>query len=157
MAKQKSKKRSNNTDVIGIIGIALSLILMLGLYTNAVGYFSYISKTIFVSLLGIGAFILPVYLLYISITYIKNKGSIKINRTFVLITIAIINTLIFVQALNFHSYYDKLSLWNSVKAIVNSQSYFHSGVIGFFISLPLVLLIGTIGTYLINFLYILYV
>lgn len=151
VAKKKVKQTTRNTDIHGIIGIALSLLLMLGLYTNAVGYFSYISKTIFVSLLGLGAFMLPIYLLYLSFIYIKNKGSIIINRSLVLITVIIVNTLILVQALNFDSYYIKSNIMGSIKAIIYSNSCFHSGILGFLISLPIILLIGTVGTYIMNF------
>ncbi len=147
-SKTSKKSDNKNTDIRGIIAIAFSLILTFSLYTDSAGYFSYLSKRVFISLLGIGAFSLPIYLVYISINYIINKGKLIITKTFLGITLLLINTLLFIQVLNINSYYDNTSFFNSLKAIINSSSYFHGGIIGFSIALPIYKFIGNIGSYI---------
>lgn len=150
----KNNKKANNTsDIKGIVGIAGSIIIMLGLYTNAVGYFSYISQRLLISLFGLGAFLIPLYMMYLSIIYIKNKGRIILNRNFILTSIIVVNTLILVQAMNFYTYYNAKegSVLMSIKAIIDANSYMHAGIIGFLVTFPLVKFIGSIGTYIVNF------
>ena len=150
----KNNKKANNTsDIKGIVGIAGSIIIMLGLYTNAVGYFSYISQRLLISLFGLGAFLIPLYMMYLSIIYIKNKGRIILNRNFILTSIIVLNTLILVQAMNFYTYYNAKegSVLMSIKAVIDANSYMHAGIIGFLVTFPLVKFIGSIGTYIVNF------
>ena len=160
MAKRKNtkntknnKKANNTSDINGIIGIACSIIIMLGLYTNAVGYFSYIAQKLLISLFGLGAFLIPIYIMYLSIIYIKNKGRIILNRNFILTTIIVVNTLILVQAMNFYTYYSPKdgSLLMSIKAIIDANSNMHAGIIGLLVTFPLVKFIGSVGTYIVNF------
>lgn len=156
--KNKNKKnRPNNyshkksSDIKGIIGIAFSLLLMLGLYTNYVGYFSVIAKSILISLLGFAAFIVPVYMLYVSYTYIVNKGRFFISKNFYIISIVIANTMILVMALFFDDYYDPTGFFRGMVSLVRSGSYFNSGILGYMITYPLVMIIGKVGTYLVSF------
>ncbi len=154
MAKKKTSSKKNqkkkNSDITGIILLAISLVLAISIYTDAAGYLSYFSKYFFTSAIGIGTFILPLYMIYLSIIYIKSKGSIILSKTFIILTAGIINSLIFIQVISISNYYDSTSFTNSLKAIIGSKSYFHSGVIGFSITLPIYRLIGTIGTFIIN-------
>ncbi|MBK1810677.1 cell division protein FtsK [Clostridium sp. YIM B02505] len=154
MAKKKSTSKKNqkkkNTDITGIILLAVSLVLAISIYTNAAGYLSFFSKRFFISSIGVGTYILPIYMIYLSIIYISSKGVIKLSKSFIAITVAIINTLIFIQVMSIESYYDKTSFFNSLKAIIYSQNYFHSGIIGFTITLPIYKLIGSIGTFIVN-------
>lgn len=147
-SKTSKKVDNKNTDIRGIITIALSLILTFSIYTDSAGYLSYLSKRLFISLLGIGAFALPIYLVYLSVNYIANKGKIIINKRFLGITLLLINTLLFIQVLNIETYYDHTSFLNSLKAITSSSSYFHGGIIGFSIALPIYKFIGYVGSYI---------
>ena len=151
MAKKRSVKKSlkGNSDIKGVMFIALGLILSISIYTDAIGYLSEISKEIFVSLLGMWAFLLPLYLFYIAIIYIRNKGVFVLTDKFILINVIILNTMIFVQTIFFNDYYDPSSLGNSLKAIIHSSNYFNSGILGFLITYPLHKLIGSVGTYIV--------
>ncbi|GIM27789.1 DNA translocase FtsK [Clostridium polyendosporum] len=153
MAKKrlKTKKtiKDKNSDITGILLIALSLIMMISLYTSSAGYLSYFSKFFFVSLIGMGAFILPIYLIYIAILYIKTKGEVTLSKTFWGVTVLIINTLLLIQTITFREFYDETSLMNSLRAIVFAKSSVHSGIIGFLINFPIYKLVGSVGCYII--------
>ena len=150
MAKKRNYKKSvkGNSDIKGVIFIALGLILSISIYTDAIGYLSRISKEVFVSLLGMWAFLLPIYLFYIALIYIRNKGIFVLTDKFVLINVVILNTMIFIQTIFFSDYYDPSSLGNSLRAIIHSSNYFNSGILGYLLTYPLHKLIGSVGTYI---------
>ncbi|SHE63666.1 FtsK/SpoIIIE family DNA translocase [Clostridium fallax] len=152
MARKRQSRRSNTkkkTDIKGVLYIVVAILLAISLYSDSVGYLSYFSKKIFVSLIGIGAFVLPIYLVYIAIIYIRNKGKFALTNGFILGTIIFLNTLLFVQTLSFDNYYDSSSITNSLSTIINSGKVFHGGIIGYLITYPIHKLVGSLGTYII--------
>ena len=151
--KKKSKKNVSIIDkylkeIYGVIWIGISIILMFSLYTNWAGYLSVISKDIFVNLLGVGAFTLPIYMIYviIKLNFLKEKKIL--NAKFVGVTIVVITTMLLVQLLDMKSI-DTNNFMNAISNIINSQNEITGGIIGFIIVFPIYKLVGSIGLYII--------
>ncbi|MGV3151535.1 DNA translocase FtsK [Sarcina ventriculi] len=121
---------------------------MFSLYTNWAGYLSVISKDIFVNLLGVGAFTLPIYMIYviIKLNFLKEKKIL--NAKFVGVTIVVITTMLLVQLLDMKSI-DTNNFMNAISNIINSQNEITGGIIGFIIVFPIYKLVGSIGLYII--------
>ena len=151
--KKKSKKNVSRIDkylkeIYGVIWIGISIILMFSLYTNWAGYLSVISKDIFVNLLGVGAFTLPIYMIYviIKLNFLKEKKIL--NAKFVGVTIVVITTMLLIQLLDMKSI-DTNNFMNAISNIINSQNEITGGIIGFIIVFPIYKLVGSIGLYII--------
>ena len=151
--KKKSKKNVSIIDkylkeIYGVIWIGISIILMFSLYTNGAGYLSVISKDIFVNLLGVGAFTLPIYMIYviIKLNFLKEKKIL--NAKFVGVTIVVITTMLLIQLLDMKSI-DTNNFMNTISNIINSQNEITGGIIGFIIVFPIYKLVGSIGLYII--------
>ena len=151
--KKKSKTNVNIIDkylkeIYGVIWIGISIILMFSLYTNWAGYLSVISKDIFVNLLGVGAFTLPIYMIYviIKLNFLKEKKIL--NAKFVGVTIVVITTMLLIQLLDMKSI-DTNNFMNTISNIINSQNEITGGIIGFIIVFPIYKLVGSIGLYII--------
>lgn len=151
--KKKSKKNVSIIDkylkeIYGVIWIGISIILMFSLYTNWAGYLSVISKDIFVNLLGVGAFTLPIYMIYviIKLNFLKEKKIL--NAKFVGVTVVVITTMLLIQLLDMKSI-DTNNFMNAISNIINSQNEITGGIIGFIIVFPIYKLVGSIGLYII--------
>lgn len=151
--KKKSNTRKNkknkNEDIFGIVYIAIGILLSVAIYTDFVGILSTISQRLSHLLIGIGSYILPLYILYLGYEYIKTKGNIALNIKFYGITVyAVITVLIFstiyIQMLpNINSFRD------GIKEIVDMKSILNGGVLGYVIAYPLYKFLGIIGSYII--------
>ncbi|WP_195925726.1 DNA translocase FtsK [Sarcina ventriculi] len=121
---------------------------MFSLYTNWAGYLSVISKDIFVNLVGVGAFTLPIYMIYviIKLNFLKEKKIL--NAKFVGVTIVVITTMLLIQLLDMKSI-DTNNFMNAISNIINSQNEITGGIIGFIIVFPIYKLVGSIGLYII--------
>ena len=146
-SKYISSKYSN--EIYGVIWIGISVILMFSLYTNWAGYLSVISKNIFVNLLGVGAFALPIYMIYIIIQRNFLKGKKIVNPKFIGITIAVITTVLLVQLIDMKYVYTGGSFTDTVSKIIKSQNEITGGIIGFAIIFPIYKFIGSVGLYII--------
>ena len=141
------KSEKNNSEIYGIVAIACSLIFMFSLYTNKLGYLSTISKEIFITLFGIGAFLIPIFCLYISVKHYFLKQKLTITRKYWGISGIVIVSIILIQTINMKLYVDK-DIINSFGKFLVSNTYLHGGFITFIIILPLYKLIGDVGIYI---------
>lgn len=166
MANVKSKKKGNsnkkttnkvtkqskdNSEIYGILVISCSLIFMFSLYSNKAGYLSIISKKIFISLIGVGAFFIPIYMIAIAVRYYFLKEKIVISRKYWGVTGLIIGTLILLETLDLSTFYIPGSIMKSLESIImySSNGYiWHGGIISFLVVLPIYKLIGYIGLYI---------
>ncbi|MDZ5017128.1 cell division protein FtsK, partial [Clostridium perfringens] len=83
-AKNTSKKKDTNKksdikengDIKGIIYIAVGILLAIAIYTTWAGALSILSREVIYKLVGVSAFVLPLYLIYFGYHSIVSKGSI---------------------------------------------------------------------------------
>ncbi len=160
MATKKKKGKKNvkandkyinkySNEIYGVIWIGISVILGFSLYTNWAGYLSVISKNIFINLLGVGAFALPIYMIYVIIqrNFLKEKKII--NPKFIGVTIAVVITVLLIQLVDMKNVYTDGSFTDAISKIINSQNEITGGIIGFIIIFPIYKFIGSVGLYII--------
>lgn len=151
--KKKKVVQNKSGDIKGVVFIAIGLILSLAIYTNLIGSLSNISQRIVHFLVGIGGYAIPVYLLYLGYEYVKGKGAIDINKSFVGVTIYLI-IFILISSTIYLSGIEKLSFNYGIQSITNSKGGLNGGVIGYLIAYPMYKLLGAIGSYIIYFAFI---
>lgn len=146
----KNKKNNNkNTDILGIVYIAVGILLSVAIYTDFVGILSAISQKLSHFLVGVGAYIIPIYLLYLGYEYIKSKGSIKLNKNFYGVTIYAIILILIFSTIYLQSIDNVTSFGQGIEEILSMKSILNGGVLGYLISYPLFKFVGTVGSYII--------
>ena len=146
----KNKKNNNkNTDVLGIVYISVGILLSVAIYTDFVGILSAISQKLSHFLVGIGAYIIPIYLLYLGYEYIKSKGSIKLNKNFYGVTIYAAILILIFSTIYLQSMDSATSFGQGIEGILSMKSILNGGVLGYLISYPLFKFVGTVGSYII--------
>ncbi|WP_461612735.1 FtsK/SpoIIIE family DNA translocase [Clostridium sp. Marseille-QA1073] len=156
----KTDKRYTNekshSEVSGIILITIGILMLLSLgstvfsnqssLSGMIGLFIY---KLFVGLIGLGAYVMPAFCIFIGASYIIKSGNIAFTKRFYGIVLFIINSLLLIQMAVLSNYYVKDNIMAGVEKIYNSGSIFHSGIIGYFLSVPLYKLFGKLGSYII--------
>ena len=146
--KRTKKKRTLDNDIKSIVYIVIGLLLTIAIYTNLAGVLSHISRKYIYNLVGLGAFVLPLYLIYFGVNMIISKGEIVYSRrlfgiTLIVITLIFLSATIKVQSLNQETFKSSLKL-----IMGESDLTLHGGFLGHLIAFPLSKFIGYIGSYI---------
>lgn len=147
----KNKKQSRvKDDVYGVLLILLSVLLMLSLVTDLIGMVGGFFRTALSGLLGPGAFLLPVFALYIGVMLIAtNKRLVSrgvCGSVFILVFSSFFNIFLYTAPemgeTAFPEYLNALttSLFDAGSASMSS-----GGVLGGYISVPLCAAFGKVG------------
>ena len=157
-SKDKIAKKDRIFDFNGIILITLGVLIFLALLsvmfsdpTSLAGSMGVFINRIFIGLLGIGAYALPFVLLYMGISYIKIDKYFKVNKKSVGILMFLITTMIFVELIVLPAYYVKGNMASAIIDQFKSKSVLHGGIISLVITVPISLLLGKIGSYIVLF------
>ncbi|MDP4087685.1 MAG: DNA translocase FtsK 4TM domain-containing protein [Bacillota bacterium] len=147
----RKKKTSNlNHDIRGVILIALGMLMLFSIFaSDMAGLFGRFIERMQRALLGVGAFLLPVMIIFIGLCMIISKGSLKFQKKFYGIVLFIINSLLLIQLINIHSFY-KDSFWSGLETLFNSPHAIHGGILSYIISVPLYKLLGAAGCYILH-------
>ena len=153
-SKKPSKKEnlSSNTEIKGIIFIAVGLLTFVAIYTDLAGFLSSFAQRISHLLLGLGAYAIPIYLLYLGYNYLKGRGSISLSKRFYGVTLFLVVAIlifgtIYIQSMKDpNAFGDNLS--NLVKLVADGEKGLNGGILSYLITYPLYWLIGGIGSYL---------
>ena len=150
--RKKNIKKKNNKkldgDMKSIVYIVVGLLLTIAIYTNLAGFLSHISRKYIYNLIGVGAYILPLYLIYFGANSIISDGKISYSRrlfgiTLIVITFIFISSTIKIQSL------DESSFITSLKFMMKENTMsIHGGFIGHLFAYPLSKLIGYLGSYI---------
>lgn len=153
--KSKNKKRSKSTsankstgnnEIRGIVLIALSIITAIALFIGSDGSLMNFIKNILISLLGLGAYVSPILLLFLGYCVIWKSDRRGVYNVKFYGSIAMgILLLIFMQLINMDVYYTE-SYSEAVENIIKSTSIYHGGILGLTIALPLYKMLGTAGS-----------
>lgn len=152
---QKQQAKPMSKEMKGILLIVLALIILLSLcstlfnqkesFTGVLGVFLY---NLLVGIVGIGAYVLPLILIFVGFNYIT-KGKMEFSKKVCGIILFIINTILIVQMVTLPKYYVDGNLMESLNLVYNSYTIVHGGVLGYLITLPIYKLLGSIGSYII--------
>ncbi|MGN0025531.1 MAG: DNA translocase FtsK 4TM domain-containing protein [Clostridium sp.] len=149
-SKRDTSKKNNkkeNGDIKGVIYIALGFLLSIAIYTTWAGALSTLSREVIYKIIGVSAFILPLYLIYFGYCTIVSKGNIKITRRVLGLTLIIISITLGCATSSINILEKKEGFYETWKLILDTQGI-HGGLIGHIITYPLSMLIGFIGSYI---------
>ncbi|MBL4930892.1 FtsK/SpoIIIE family DNA translocase [Clostridium paridis] len=154
MARRKTRARKKKkteikqySEIKGFMWIVIGFILAIGIYTNLAGYFSAFSKNVLFSLLGIGAFVMPLYLIYFGAMIIYHKGELQLGYKFYPITFLAINTLLLVASINMDIRSNNTSdFFTIIGDIIKNSSPLDGGILGFTLAYPLYKILGFVGS-----------
>ncbi|GAB6170138.1 DNA translocase FtsK [Clostridium carnis] len=144
--KEIKVEKKENGDIKGIMYLALGVLLAVAIYTTWAGALSIFASSILYNLLGIGAYILPAYLIYFGIDSILSKGTIKFSRRFFGITLIVIVIILGCATGSIHTLNSSGDFSETLKTII-SKGGLHGGFIGYLVAYPLSKFIGYIGSY----------
>ena len=148
----KSKKDENtiNPDIVGIVYIATGIILGIAIYTSLAGILSSLAQRISYTVIGIGANVLPIYLIYFGFEYIKTRGNIKLNKKFFGISILVVVITLIFGIINIQGLDSPINFFENIKWIISDNTKtIHGGIISYLICYPLYKMVGVLGTYII--------
>lgn len=149
--KKKDTNKKNdvneNGDIKGIVYIAVGILLSIAIYTSWAGALSILSRQVIYKLVGVSAFVLPLYLIYFGYHSIVSKGSIKVTRRVFGITLIIVSITLGCATGSIHVLKSKEGFYETWQEIVKISGI-HGGLIGHIVSYPLGKLIGYIGSYI---------
>ncbi|HEY5524607.1 MAG TPA: DNA translocase FtsK 4TM domain-containing protein, partial [Clostridium sp.] len=139
-------------EIKGIIIIAIGLLSSIAIYTDLAGFLSSFAQKICHLLIGVGSYILPLYLLYLGYSYFKGRGNISLGKKFHGITIFIgVIILVFattyIQAKEVPNDFGN-NFIDLINAVADGKRDFNGGVIGYVIAFPLYKFIGGLGSYI---------
>lgn len=148
----KGKKVENtlNPDIVGIAYIATGIILGIAIYSSLAGILSALAQRVSYAVIGVGANVLPIYLIYFGFQYIKTRGDIEFNKTFIGITILVAVVMLVFGTINIQSLDIESDFFENIKLIISDNTKtMHGGIISYLICYPLYKAIGALGTYII--------
>lgn len=150
------EKKEKLLDFNGILLIAIaaliSLSLLSGLFSDSAtvagalgGFFNKILLGVF----GVGAYALPFILVFMGVCYIKFEKYFKRTKRTVGVLMFIIVSMLFVENIVIGSYYEKGYLVRSMLSQWNSPLPLHGGLLSMLVIIPLYLLIGKWGCFIV--------
>lgn len=143
-------------DFTGIILITIGVLIFLALISGMItdkgswtGTLGTFVNKVFIGLIGIGAYIIPFLLFYMGVCYIITNKYFKFTKTTVGITIFVITSLLFIESIVLPNYYIKGDMILSIQNQFMAQGVLHGGVISLLIAVPVYLLLGKWGGYVV--------
>jgi S-DNA-T family DNA segregation ATPase FtsK/SpoIIIE len=161
LARKKSKSKAvksvdTDNEIFGIILITMGILILFSIFSTIFSTSNSISGTIggFINrvlfgVLGVGAYLLPFFIIFTGTCYIVKKGKINFSKKFYGIILFITNTLLFIQMLTLNKYYVKGEFLQGINKIYNSESVIHGGIISYSIDVPMHTLFGAASSFII--------
>lgn len=162
MAKKKgtTKKTSNkqiedtkNYEIKGLLILAIGLLSLISIYTNLAGFLStFLQKLTFV-FIGLGAYLVPIYLMFLGYKYMSGKGKIHVGVRFYGLTAIILTFLILLCTIFIQQQIDPNAFSQNIeklfKTAISRNVSMHGGIIAYLIAFLLYKLIGALGSYIV--------
>ncbi len=149
-AKSKKDENTINPDIVGIVYIATGIILGIAIYTSLAGILSSLAQRISYTVIGVGANVVPIYLIYFGFEYIKTRGNIKLNKKFFGISILVVVITLIFGIINIQGLDSPINFFENIKWIISDNTKtVHGGIISYLICYPLYKMVGVLGTYII--------
>jgi S-DNA-T family DNA segregation ATPase FtsK/SpoIIIE len=157
LARKKNKSKAlksvdTDKEIFGIILITMGILILFSIFSSSnsisgtVG--SFINRVL-LGILGVGAYLLPFFIIFTGTCYIVKKGKINFSKKFYGIILFITNTLLFIQMLTLNKYYVKGEFLQGINKIYNSESVIHGGIISYSIDVPMHTLFGAASSFII--------
>ncbi|WP_347562780.1 DNA translocase FtsK 4TM domain-containing protein, partial [Clostridium sp. HBUAS56017] len=148
----KSSKESSKMEIKGIIFVAIGLLTSIAIYTDLAGFLSSFAQRVCHLVIGIGSYMLPIYLLYLGYTYFKERGNITLGKRFYGVTLFIVVIIFISGTIYIQSVEDPDNFGGNLVTIFNlvaeGERALNGGLIGYIITFPLYKFIGAVGSYI---------
>lgn len=149
MTKKTEVNRLRN-ELTGIILITIGVLMLFSVFSSSTsGILGKVIKKILIAVVGAGAFIFPLIIIFIGVCYIFKNNKIYFNKKFFGIILFIITTLMLLSMLNLNLFYINDDVASGINKIYESQLIWQGGIIGYLIDIPLFKLFGNVGFYVI--------
>lgn len=145
--KSNVVEKNENTDIKGIVYIAVGILLAIAIYTSMAGALSVFSRKVIYNIFGVGAFVIPVYIIYFGVGNICYKGNIRFTRKFIGLTLLTIILILGCATANLHVLNSKMGFGDTLRSVM-LKGGLHGGFLGFLIAYPLSKMLGYIGVYI---------
>ena len=133
-ANSKKKDETINIDIAGIIYIASGIILGIAIYTSLAGVLSSLAQRLSYALIGLGAYTLPLYLIYFGFQYIKTRGNVELNKNFFGISLLVVVLMLTCGTINIQTLDNPNEFLGNLKSIISDNNgIIHGGIISYFI------------------------
>lgn len=148
----KKKEETINIDIAGIIYISSGIILGIAIYTSLAGVLSSLAQRLSYALIGLGAYTLPLYLIYFGFQYIKTRGNVELNKNFFGMSLLVVVVMLTCGIINIQTLGNSNEFLGNLRLIIsNNNEIIHGGIISYFICYPLYKFIGSVGSYILLF------
>lgn len=148
----KKKEETINVDIAGIIYISSGIILGIAIYTSLAGVLSSLAQRLSYALIGLGAYTLPLYLIYFGFQYIKTRGNVELNKNFFGMSLLVVVVMLTCGIINIQTLGNSNEFLVNLRLITsNNNEIIHGGIISYFICYPLYKFIGSVGSYILLF------
>ena len=153
-SKKQKKKQTISNDIKSVIYITVGLIFAIAMYTDLAGALSVFSQKYIYNFIGIGAYVLPLYLIYFGINIIVSKGKISWSRRLFGITLIVTICVLISASIKLHNI-DSSGFGKSLLVIMGeTKKSIHVGFIGHAIGYPVFKLLGYVGSLILYFSFI---
>lgn len=147
---RKTEKYEFDRDIKGILLITLGILMIISVFSSASsGIIGNFTKKILIAVMGLGAFVFPVLIIFTGFCFVCKKNKINFSKKFYGILLFIINTLLLIQMIIMSEYYVSNDIVKGIRILYETDSPLHGGIISFLIDVPLFKLFGSVGCYVI--------
>ena len=149
MTKKTEVNRTRN-ELTGIILITIGILMLISIFSSSTsGILGKFIKKVLIAFVGAGAFIFPLVIIFIGVSFIIKNNKIYFNKKFFGIILFVITTLMFLSMLTLNLFYINGDVAGGINKLYESQLIWQGGIIGYLIDIPLFKLFGNIGFYVI--------
>ncbi|WP_446899526.1 DNA translocase FtsK 4TM domain-containing protein [Clostridium sp. LBM24168] len=150
MSRRRRKTRNENNDIKGIVLITLGILMLVSVFSPSTsGIVGKGVKRILIAIMGLGAFVFPVLIIFIGGCFLASENKISFSKRFYGILLFLINTMLFIQMIIMSDYYPYYTIFESIKKLYMEDDVIHGGIISLLIDIPLFKLFGDTGCYVI--------
>ncbi|MBI6874983.1 FtsK/SpoIIIE family DNA translocase [Clostridium aciditolerans] len=147
---RKTEKYEFDRDIKGILLITLGILMIISVFSSeSSGIIGNFTKKILIAVMGLGAFVFPVLIIFTGFCFVCKKNKINFSKKFYGILLFIINTLLLIQMIIMSEYYASNDIVKGIRILYETDSPLHGGIISFLIDVPLFKLFGSVGCYVI--------
>jgi S-DNA-T family DNA segregation ATPase FtsK/SpoIIIE len=154
---KKNKNDNLKYELIVLSILAGSLIMLLAIYLNKGGLLGQILRNLFFGLFGIGAYILPIFLLVSSFMKVFNKENKDLNNKiilsfFIVMLISVLAHIANIQSAQINNKINgKSTFFISLATFYNVSAKFHTsgGLVGGLVGDLSTMLLGKLGSYIV--------
>lgn len=141
----KNINSTKHKEILGIILILASFLLLIGFYSNTDAFLLVFIRNFIKDVVGVGGYALPFFVGFVGVLLISQKKVKKLNKKFYSLICFIITIYFIISLITLETYNERTYLL-SIKSIINTNSFFHGGIIGLSVMRLLESIIGFLGS-----------